>query len=148
MGSGSVLALAGSPAAWYRLPECPALNAHALAAGSALLLCALHVATMPLALDAWRRWSVARAAGAPGPAAALRVLAPGAAHLAFALAGLVASAGSEANACTAVLPLQLLLAGAAAGAARAAALRPDYAGRRQVKAWEAVAQRLRDEGRL
>ena len=147
MGSGSVLALAGSPAAWYRLPECPALNAHALAAGSALLLCALHVATMPLALDALRRWSVARAAGAPGPAAALRVLAPGALHLACALAGLIASVGSEVNACVAVLPLQLALLAAAAAAARAAVARPDFVGRRQVKAWEAVAQRLRDEGR-
>ena len=147
MGSGALLSLAGSTAAWYRLPECPALNAHALAAGSALLQCALHVATMPLALDALRRWTVARAAGAPGYVAASRVLAPGALHLALSLAGLIASAGSLTNACTAVLPLQLLLVCAGAGAARAAAMRPDFVGTRQVKAWEAVARRLRDEGR-
>ena len=68
-------------------------------------------------------------------------------HLAFALAGLIASVGSEVNACVAVLPLQLALLAAGAAASRAAVARPDFVGRRQVKAWEAVAQRLRDEGR-
>ena len=145
MGAAPLLALAGGDAAWYRLPQCPGLNAHALTAATQLLLTALHLATMPLALDALRRWRTARASGAPGPAAALRVLAPCAFHTCFSLCGLLTAAGAPRNACAALLPLQAGLCIAAGAVAASAVRRADYAGRRQVKAWEALAERLREE---
>jgi hypothetical protein len=149
MTSASVLSTAGGDGAWYRLPQCPALNAHVLTAGSALLLCLLHTLSMPLALDAWRRLrpqSIPPFLGEQGKEDTLRLsrlLIPGALHLVFAHCALLTQPSSPQNACKLILPLQGVCVALALALSCLVWRSADFAGWRQVQQWETRAHLFR-----
>jgi anterior pharynx defective protein 1 len=131
MAFGAALSASAGEEAWFR-PACPALNAFALTAATALLYTGLHVALTVQALDAFRRRSAARALTAP-------VL-----HVAFALTALLGEASPPpfAGACAALLPLLLLELGAAVlWAVFGVIRRPEYAAALQVAEWSALTAR-------
>ena len=131
MAFGAALSASAGEEAWFR-PACPALNAFALTAATALLYTGLHVALTVQALDAFRRRSAARALTAP-------VL-----HVAFALTALLGEASPRpfAGACAALLPLLLLELGAAVlWAVFGVIRRPEYAAALQVAEWSALTAR-------
>jgi gamma-secretase subunit APH-1 len=117
---GGVISASSDLQGWYR-SQCPALNAFAASAATALLYNILHIPLMIIALDAFRRWNWKQAS------------VPLLLHLAFAIASTLQEGSLGEVGCNWTFPALVLISIAAVGIALTLASCIDYAAALQIK---------------